>query len=347
MTAIHEARRIVLFGVTGHLGQELIQRLDESDWPIAEVVGVASAESAGGEFEFRGELLDVVTDWPTLKGRDLVLLCTPTAVALELIREALRAEVPCIDCTGALIEQAEVPMPVRPSILEAESEALASAPLIALASSTAIAWAPILEALVEAAGVRRVVATVLSSASSWGRRGLVSLSEESIALFNQAEPPESGPAGQAVAFDVIPGGGIDEPRVARELARLFGPDLGISLSSVQVPTFVGEGASLSIELEAPLERKAVEAILAGIGGVTIVSEGPGSRGLTAVEEDSWGPTGPTLRDSAGSGEILVGHLQADPSLAVGRGWQLWLSVDPIGLAADHALRLAGQRLGLA
>ena len=51
--------------------------------------------------------------------------------------------------------------------LEAESEALASAPLIALASSTAIAWAPILEALVEAAGVRRVVATVLSSASSW------------------------------------------------------------------------------------------------------------------------------------------------------------------------------------
>ena len=77
-----EAQRVVVFGVTGHLGEELTRRLDQSGWPIAEMLGVASPDSAGAEFEFRGELLDVRSEWPTLKGWDLVLICTPETVAL-------------------------------------------------------------------------------------------------------------------------------------------------------------------------------------------------------------------------------------------------------------------------
>ena len=41
-----EPRRLVIFGVTGQVGQELVDRLDESEWPIAELVGVASPDSA-------------------------------------------------------------------------------------------------------------------------------------------------------------------------------------------------------------------------------------------------------------------------------------------------------------
>ena len=341
------APRIVVFGATGHLGRELIDRLGESRWPVAELVCVASPESAGVDVEFRGESLDVLIEPPRLQGFDLIFVCTPEAVSLEVVRETLRAEVPCIDCSGSLVGREEVPMPLRAAELEDQASGLVAAPLLALASGTTIAWAPILEALEAAAGLRRVVATVLSSASARGRRGVVALSEESIALFNQSEPPESGPAGQPVAFDVIPDGGIDGARVARELERVFGSSFGVALSHVEVPTFVGEGATLAIELEAPLAQAEIEGLLGKLEGLTFMPTGPGSRGLEPVEVESGrSPSGPTLRDSAGRSDVLVGPLRSDPSLEPGRGWLLWLSVDPLGLAAERALRLAARRLGL-
>ncbi len=341
------APHIVVFGATGHLGRELIDRLAESRWPVGELVCVASPESAGVDVEFRGESLDVLIEPPRLQGYDLVFVCTPEAVSLEVVREALRAEVPCIDCSGSLVERDEVPMPLRAAELEGEASGLEAAPLLALASGTTIAWTPILEALEVAVGLRRVVGTVLSSASARGRRGVAALSEESIALFNQSDLPESGPAGQPVAFDVIPDAGIDGPRVAREIQRLFGGTFGLALSHVEVPTFVGEGATLAIELEAPLAQEEIEALLGKIEGLTFMPTGPGSRGLEPVEVGSArSPSRPTLRDSAGRSDVLVGPLRSDPSLEPDRGWLLWLSIDPLGLAAEHALRLAMRRLGL-
>jgi aspartate-semialdehyde dehydrogenase len=186
------------------------------------------------------------------------------------------------------------------------------------------------------------VATVLRSASALGRRGLVSLSEESIALFNQSEEPAPGPAGQGVAFDVIPDAEI-ENRTAAELERLFGSRLRADVVSVQVPTFVGEGAALTIELSSPLEFADLAKRLEGVAGLRFVEGGLGTRGLAAVEDDQRIPTGPTLRDAAGANETLVGGLRPDATQPPGIGWRLWLSYDPIRVAGLHALRLARLR----
>lgn len=346
-----QAIRIVVFGATGHLGQQLIAKLDESGWPISELVGVASAKSTGAEFAFRGEALDVVSEWPVLKGRDLVFVCTPATEALEVVRESLRAEVPCIDCSGVLTKQADVPMPTPVAMptggmdetIALDDERVRTAPLLSVPSGTTLAWAPILLAL----GVSRVVGTVLCSASAQGRHGVLALSQESIALFNQSEVAGTGPAGQTVAFDVIPGGGIDCERVQRECQRLFGKNLRVGVASVQVPTFVGEGASLALELTSPMGADAVEARLSAMEGVLVARDGLGSRGLAAVEEDSAEPVGPTMRDAIGSDEILIGRIEADASLPVGEGWRLWVAFDPLRLVSDQALRLARRRLGLA
>jgi aspartate-semialdehyde dehydrogenase len=340
-------KRIVVFGVTGQLGQRVVELLDLSDWPIAELVGVASSESQGMDFDFRGESLDVVSEWPVLKGRDLVLICTPSAIALEIVREALRAEVPCIDCTGSLSEQGEVPMPMLAPMAIGSSEgdeaSLATAPLLSIPCGTTLAWAPVLEAL----AVTRVVGTVVCSSAALGHRGLVALSEESIALFNQSEIEKVGPAGQGVAFDVIPGGGIDAERVRRECLRLLGEGLRIDVESIQVPTFIGEGAWLSIELAEPLTAAELEAHLTAKDGLGVVRGGVGSRGLAVVEEEINEPKGPTLRDASDAEGILVGQIRPDASLAEGLGWRLWLVFDPIRLSAEVGLRVAARRLGLA
>ncbi len=339
-------RRIVLFGVTGQLGQELLELLDEAEAPIAELVGVASPDSAGRTFPFAGQERDVETDWPALKGRDLVIVCTRGPAALEIVRESLRAQVPCLDLTGALAEQAEVPAPFAAELEgDGAHAALGTAPLIAVPSATALAWAGLLDAFAASPGLVRVRGTVVSSAAAHGRPGVVALSEESIALFNQSAGPDPGPAGQAVAFDVLPGGVVDPERVRGELARRFGEAVRLDVAVLQVPTFVGEGSWVSLELAAPLDRAEVEARLEGAAALEYVAAGPGARGLAAVDPDGPEPLGPTLRDAAGVDRVLAGRVEPDRALAEGLGWRVWLACDPLRLVAAHALRIAGRRLG--
>ncbi|MBY0399889.1 hypothetical protein K2X89_06310 [Myxococcota bacterium] len=314
--------RIVVYGVTGQLGRELVENLDATRWPITELVGVASPASFGRDFEFRGEELDVLAEAPPLKGRDLVIVCTPKGPALEIVRAALRAEVPCIDCSGALAGQPAVPL------WHPESPDQAKAPVVALPSSTALAWRPLIEALHRSAGLERLSATILSSASAWGAEGVATLSSESIALFNQSEALPVGPAGRAVAFDVVPGGALDLERVAGELRREHGEALRIALSVLQVPTFVGEGALVSVELGRALAAAALEDM------------------LSARSELAVGGHGVSLRDALGTASVQVGPIEADASGEAGRAYRLWLAFDPIRLVADAALRAAERRLGL-
>lgn len=330
--------RVVVYGVTGQLGRELVEQLEASDWPIDELVGVASPASFGREFEFRGEEQDVLAEAPPLPGRDVVFICTPRGAALEIVRDALRAEVVCIDCSGALSTQAAVPLfrgeaaasaaaARAPSAGAGGDDELEKAPVVAVPSSTALAWRPILEALDEAAGLARVGATVLSSAGAWGRGGVAALSDESISLFNQSPPPPLGPAGRPIAFDVVPGGAVELERVRAELARFFGDALRLALSVVQVPTFVGEGALLSLELARPLTGEAIE------------------RALAVREELVLGESA-SLRDALGEARIRLGAIEADASGEAGRSWRLWLASDPLRLVADAAIRAAERRLGL-
>jgi len=318
--------RIVVYGVTGQLGRELVEELEASRWKIAELAGVASPESFGREFAFRGEDLDVLAEAPALKGRDLVIVCTPRGPALEIVREALRAEVPCIDCSGALFSQAAVPL------AHPDAPGLEAAPLVGVPASTVLAWRPVFAALAAAgAGVSRLSATILSSAGAWGGEGVAALSDESIALFNQSEPPAFGPAGRPVAFDVAPGGALDLERVRSELAREHGDALRIALSTLQVPTFVGEGAQLALELARPL------GIDAARGAFAERAEAVGD----LVLDD-----GTSLRDAVGAASVRVGSIEADPSAEAGRGLRLWLACDPLRLVADAALRTAARTLGI-
>lgn len=307
--------------MTGQLGRELVESLDASGWPIEELVGVATPASFGHEFDFRGEALDVIAEVPVLKNRDLVFVCTPKGPALEIVRDALRAEVPCIDCSGALAGQAAVPL-AHPA-----AQGLETAPLVSIGASTTLALRPVLEALESAAGIARLSATILTSAAAWGREGVAALSEESIALFNQSEGPAIGPAGRSVAFDVVPGGAIDLARVRAELARERGDALRLALAALQVPTFVGEGVMLSFELDRPLARDAVEAAL-------------GERAELVRTEN------PSLRDALGGPKVRTGPVEVDESGAEGRAYRLWLASDPLRLVADAALAAAGRRLGL-
>ena len=114
------------------------------------------------------------------------------------MREALRSEVPCIECSGALADAGEVPFV---SVWLPGFEDAGHAPLVSAASGPALAWSSVLGPLDAHAKVRVVTGTALEGASAAGRGAIDSLYAESLALFNQEDPPEPEVIGQEDAED--------------------------------------------------------------------------------------------------------------------------------------------------
>jgi len=320
--------RVAVVGATGTLGRELIDQLGERRFPIQELVPVASEHSLGEVIEWLGHELPVVTDH-SLAGLDLAFVCTPPAAAPEWMRAALHERVACIDLSGAGAAREEIPLldPER-----APSAAALASPLLATPAPVALALARVVSALSGLAAVQRVIATVCESASSAGRAGIDALQAETIALFAQQDPPEETPFTHGVAFDCLPATGpigvgdlsASEATSQRDFARLA-PSVRLSVAALRVPTFSGLGIQLALELEQPVATSAIEKALDEAAGTRVFGT----------------PAGPSLRDAAGEGDVLVGRVRPDPTRV--NGVLLWLALDPVRVAAQAAVRLAELR----
>lgn len=324
--------RIGVLGATGALGSEVLVALDESRLRIAEIVPVATDGSLGEEIEFQGGDYAVVTEVASLRGLDLVFCCAPPDPSLEWVREALRSEVPCIDCSGALVDSEEVPL--RAAAL-APPPGAEGVPVVSTPDAAVLAWSLVLAPLHRAAVLKRVVGTVLESASAAGREGIAALSTESLALFNQRDVPDPVVFDRPLAFDChatleAPDEDGHSPReraLQQGIARLLGAPIEVAATVAQVPAFVGQASALAIETERPLDPKEAEDHLAQAAGVEL-----------------WihGPEGPNLRAAAGRDVAIVGRVRADPSTP--NGLLLWISTDALRLTATNAVALAVARL---
>lgn len=322
-------KRICVVGATGALGGEVLTALASSALRVSEIVPIATDRSLGTDIEFQGEDYPVQTEMPSLRGIDLLLLCAPASVSLDCARQSLRAEVPCIDLSGAMAGSAEVPL----SLGEPRDE-VATAPLIAVPPGACLAWARVLGPLKQAAGLLRIVGTSLEAASVGGRRGIDALYTESLAIFGQSEASDPEVFPGPVAFDCLPGAGSSaesdaerEAVLADTLARILGARVPLTVTSVQVPAFVGHAAALAIETESDIDLAEAAAVLDKAVGVEVTAA-PGS--------------GPTMRAAAGRDVVLVGRLRRDPSRE--RGLLLWLAADLLKLSAASAVQLSVARL---
>ncbi|MFP8877084.1 MAG: Asd/ArgC dimerization domain-containing protein [Myxococcota bacterium] len=323
----HAGLSIGVYGATGGLGSELLAVLGDSALQVGSLRAIATDASLGRDVEFQGESIPVETETRGLVGLDLVFCCAPPEASTLCVREALRAEVACIDCSGAMAGSPEVPLRIA-----ALGEPIpSSAPLLAAPADAALAWAPVLAALHAESALSRLAGTALEGASVAGRKGIDALYKGSLALFNQEDLPEDENFGPRLAFDCLPGfgprdeaGGSERERVlVGGLRRLLRAEFPMSVASVHVPVFLGHGAHLVVEGESEWDAKRVADCLARAPGV-----------------DAWGgdAEGPTLRAGAGHERVIVGRIQVEAESP--RSLQLWLVGDLLRLAARNAVELA-------
>src|SRR5438132_3185501 len=327
--------KVAIAGATGAVGREMMKVLGEREFPVGELVPLASERSEGQKLEFMGNEAVVRRLKPdSFAGVDIALFSPGAAVSREFAPHAARAGAVVIDNSSAFRMEQDVPLVVPEVNAHAVAQALNRRRIIANPNCSTIQLVVVMKPLHDAAGLERVIVSTYQSVSGAGQKGIDELEEQSRALFNLSEASPKKFA-HRIAFNLIPEIGAagpngyteEEMKMVNETRKIMGlPDLHVSATCVRVPVFYchSEAANLTFREELTAER--AREILGPAPGVQLVDD---------VAQHVY----PMPLLGAGDDDTLVGRIRKD--LAQERGLALFVVADNLRKgAATNAVQIA-------
>ena len=268
-----------ILGATGDVGRQMLQCLEERDFPVARLVPLASARSAGKKIAFRGEDVEIVEAVPdAFEGIDILLGAADDATAKRLLPEAVKRGAVCVDNSHAFRLDDDVPL-VIPEI-NAEDVKWHNGIISNPNCATIIGLVP-LWPLHKVAGLTRIIASTYQAASGAGMPGLNELERE-MALVAKGEPVgETAPFAYQLAANLIPqiGGFKDELYTSEEIKMgnegrkiCHLPNLRVNCTCVRVPIMRSHSESITAEFERPITPDEARAALEAAPGVKVVDD---------------------------------------------------------------------------
>ena len=332
-SALSNRVSVAILGATGAVGTELIELLDERDFPLSELKLLASPRSAGKTIDFRGETLTIeAVSAESFKNVDLVLASAGGSTSQKWARVATEAGAVVIDNSSAFRMDSDVPLVVP----EVNPEAASDRPkgIIANPNCTTILMAMAVWPLHRIEPVERIVVSTYQSASGAGAKAMAELLEQTKAILNQANPPtESFP--YPLAFNLFPhnsplndlGYCQEEMKMINETRKIFDePELRLSATCVRVPVLRAHSEAINLEFKSPISVDRAREILTAAPGVKLI-------------EDWQANYFPMPIDASGQDDVLVGRIRQDLSHPC--GLELWLCGDQIRKgAALNAVQIA-------
>lgn len=274
-----EGAVVAILGVTGVVGRQMVQCLEERNFPVSRLVPLASARSAGKKMEFRGEEITIAEATPeAFEGVDIVLGAAEDNIARELLPAAAAAGAVCVDNSHAFRMDPDVPL-VVPEVNASDiatHKGIISNPNCATIIGLVPLWP-----LHELAGLKRVVVSTYQAASGAGMPGLTELEREMGCVVAGEDVGETKPFAYQLANNLIPQiGGFNEEGYTSEEMK-FGnegrkichlPDLRVSCTCVRVPVMRSHSESITAEFERPITPEEAREALAKAPGVKLVDD---------------------------------------------------------------------------
>ena len=325
---------VAVVGATGLVGRTMLEVLLERGFPAREIRALASARSAGSTLALDGRSFPVAEATPAaFDGVDLALFSAGGELSRALAPEAVKRGAVVIDNSAAWRMEEGVPLVVS----QVNPEDLAShRGIIANPNCSTMQLAPLLAALRDEVGLRRVIVDTYQSVSGTGSDAVEEMEAQIRAHVGGAEKVASVYP-HAIAFNAIPeidvfledGYTREEWKVTAESRKILHlPDLALSCTAVRVPVLVSHSEAVHVETERPIGPDEARALFASIPGVEVIDEPAAHRYPLATE-------------AAGRDVILVGRVRRDASLPDGRGLAFWVVSDNLRKgAATNAVELA-------
>jgi aspartate-semialdehyde dehydrogenase len=323
---------VAVLGATGAVGQELLALLDEREFPVAELLPLASPRSAGQAVDWKGEALLVQPVQPgCFAGVDLVLASAGGSVSRAWAAEAVAAGAVLIDNSSAFRLDPAVPLVVPEVNPEA---AFQHRGIIANPNCTTILLTVALAPLAARRPIRRVVVSTYQSASGAGARAMEELRQLSRTVLEGGEPVSSV-LPHSLAFNLFlhnspleaSGYCEEELKMVNETRKIMDlPDLRLSATCVRVPVLRAHSEAVNIEFSEPFPVAEARALLERAAGVELIEDFSANRF-------------PMPTDVTGRDPVAVGRIRQD--LSEPNALELWLCGDQIRKgAALNAIQIA-------
>ncbi|UOY93625.1 aspartate-semialdehyde dehydrogenase [Ectobacillus sp. JY-23] len=317
---------VAVVGATGAVGQQILNTLENRNFPIGKLSLLSSKRSAGTTVVFKNENVTVQEATPeSFAGVDIALFSAGGAVSKALAPEAAARGAIVVDNTSAFRMATDVPL-VVPEVNE--QDLLAHKGIIANPNCSTIQMVVALEPLRQAYGLKKVIASTYQAVSGAGASAIEELHiQTKTALEGQQVEPKilpvkSGEKHYQIAFNAIPqidvftenGFTYEEMKMINETKKIMHmPELEVAATCVRLPVVAGHSESVYIEVEKEgVTAEEIRVLLSEAEGV-IVQDNPAEQLY------------PMPFYAAGQNEVFVGRIRKD--LNNDKGFHLWIVSD--------------------
>ena len=324
---------VAVVGATGAVGTQMIECLEERNFPVGKIKFLASGRSAGQALEFNGKpvLVEELTQ-DSFEGIDIALFSAGGARSEEFCPAAAKAGAVCIDNSSAWRMDQDVPLVVP----EVNPEAIAGYTkkgIIANPNCSTIQMVVALKPLHDFATIKRIVVSTYQAVSGTGAKAIDELRVQTGELLN-GRPVKTEVYPHRIAFNCLPqidsfcdnGYTKEEMKMVNETAKIMGAGIRTTATCVRVPVFYGHSESVNIETERKITVAKARELLEDAPGVEL-NDNPANGDY------------PMAINAAGEDLVLVGRIREDDT--VKNGLNLWVVADNIRKgAATNAVQIA-------
>jgi aspartate-semialdehyde dehydrogenase len=325
--------RVAVVGATGNVGREMLNILEEVNFPVDKIHAIASRKSIGVEVAFGEQIIkcEDVEQFDFSKV-DLVLMSVSGAFSKEWSPKIGAAGPIVIDNSSAWRMDPDVPL-IVPEVNPDDVSYASKKNIIANPNCSTAQLVVALKPLHDRAKIKRAVVATYQSVSGAGKEGMDELWDQTKGVFVLG-PDEPKKFPKQIAFNVIPFIGTfrddgytdEEAKMWDETHKMIDPEIKLTVTCVRVPVMVGHSEAVNLEFEEALDEDEARDILREAPGLIVI--------------DKREPTGYiTPKEAQGEFPVFVSRIRNDPT--VEHGLSLWVVADNLRKgAALNAVQIA-------
>lgn len=283
--------RVVVVGATGNVGREMLNILDERQFPIDELEVLASRKSLGTECML-GDKTYKTKDLDTFDftGWDIALFAVGGEATKKYAPRAAKSGCVVIDNSSLYRYDPQVPLIVP----ECNPEAIhqySNKNIIANPNCSTAQMVVALKPLHDRAKIKRVVVSTYQSVSGSGKEAIDELWNQTKGRYVPGQEVAASVYPKDIAFNVIPhidvfldsGDTKEEWKMVAETKKIVDPAIKVTATCVRVPVFVGHSESINIEFEEFLDEDEARDILREAPGIMVIDKREDGGYMTPAE----------------------------------------------------------------
>ena len=294
--------KLAVVGVTGLVGRVILTILEERNFPVDQLIPVASSRSVGEKIRFRGEEIEVVDHDNAISQKPgIAIFSAGGDASKEWAPRYVEAGVRVIDNSSAWRMDPSIPLivpEINASILTSQDF------LIANPNCSTIQLVMVLAPLHKRYRIQRVVISTYQSVTGTGVKAVRQLENERKGIAGEMAYPHP------IDMNLLPHGGAFQPngytaeemKLVHETRKILDdPTMMVSPTVVRIPVVGGHSESVNIEFDNDFNLPDI---------ITALEDTPG----VVIQDDVDNNIYPMPIWAEGKDDVFVGRIRKDPSL---------------------------------